>query len=96
MLEARPSEGEWSAAGDVMNTAARIESAAPVEGILVGELTYRSTRDLFEYRHAGAAAHRSSSCTATSRSPRDSRYALAYATCSTSGAGPVSSRAFST
>jgi class 3 adenylate cyclase/tetratricopeptide (TPR) repeat protein len=50
MLEARVSEGEWSAAGDVMNTAARIESAAPVDGILVGELTYRATRDLFEFR----------------------------------------------
>jgi class 3 adenylate cyclase/tetratricopeptide (TPR) repeat protein len=52
MLEARPSEGEWSAAGDVMNTAARIESAAPVDGILVGEQTYRATRELFEYREA--------------------------------------------
>jgi class 3 adenylate cyclase/tetratricopeptide (TPR) repeat protein len=50
MLGARPSEGEWSAAGDVMNTAARIESAAPVDGILVGEPTYRATRDFFEFR----------------------------------------------
>ena len=56
MLDARPSEGEWSAAGDVMNTAARIESAAPVDGILVGELTYRSTRHLFEYRQADPIA----------------------------------------
>src|SRR6266571_2852928 len=38
MLGARPSEGEWSAAGDVLNTAARIQSAAAVNGILVGEL----------------------------------------------------------
>ena len=52
MLDARPSEGEWSAAGDVMNTAARIESAAPVDGILVGEQTYRATSDVFEYRDA--------------------------------------------
>jgi class 3 adenylate cyclase/tetratricopeptide (TPR) repeat protein len=50
MLDARPSEGEWSAAGDVMNAAARIESAAPVDGILVGEQTYRATRDLFEFQ----------------------------------------------
>src|SRR4051812_23020741 len=50
MLDARASEGEWSAAGDVMNTAARIESAAPVDGILVGEVTYRATRSLFEFR----------------------------------------------
>jgi len=52
MLGARPSEGEWSAAGDVLNTAARIESAAPVDGILIGELTYRATRDRFEFRDA--------------------------------------------
>jgi class 3 adenylate cyclase/predicted ATPase len=52
MLDARPGEGEWSAAGDVMNTAARIESAASVDGILVGEQTYRATRDLFEFRKA--------------------------------------------
>jgi class 3 adenylate cyclase/tetratricopeptide (TPR) repeat protein len=52
MLDARPSEGEWSAAGDVMNTAARIESAAPVDGILVGELTYRATKDVFDYRES--------------------------------------------
>jgi predicted ATPase/class 3 adenylate cyclase len=56
MLGARASEGEWSAAGDVMNTAARIESAAPVDGILVGELTYRATRALFEYRAADPIA----------------------------------------
>jgi class 3 adenylate cyclase/tetratricopeptide (TPR) repeat protein len=52
MLDARPSEGEWSAAGDVMNTAARIESAAPVDGILIGEQTYRATQELFEFRVA--------------------------------------------
>jgi class 3 adenylate cyclase/tetratricopeptide (TPR) repeat protein len=52
MLDARPSEGEWSAAGDVMNTAARIESAAPVDGILVGEVTYRATQATFEFREA--------------------------------------------
>jgi class 3 adenylate cyclase/tetratricopeptide (TPR) repeat protein len=50
MLGARPSEGEWSAAGDVLNTAARIQSAAPVNGILVGELTYEATKDVIEYR----------------------------------------------
>jgi len=37
MLGARPSEGEWSAAGDVMNTAARIESAAPVDVVPMGD-----------------------------------------------------------
>ena len=31
------------AAGDVVNTAARLQAAAPVNGILVGETTYRAT-----------------------------------------------------
>src|SRR2546421_3448857 len=51
-LDARPSEGEWMAAGDVMNTAARMQSAAPVDGIFVGEVTYRQTRHAIEYRDA--------------------------------------------
>jgi class 3 adenylate cyclase/tetratricopeptide (TPR) repeat protein len=56
MLGARPSEGEWSAAGDVLNTAARIQSAAPVNGILVGELTYEATRDEIDYHEAEPVA----------------------------------------
>jgi hypothetical protein len=35
-----------------MNTAARIQSAAPVNGVLVGELTYTATRDAIDYRDA--------------------------------------------
>src|SRR5579884_3816232 len=50
LLGARPSEGEGMAAGDVVNTAARLQSAAPVNGVLVGETTYRATRDVIEYR----------------------------------------------
>jgi class 3 adenylate cyclase/tetratricopeptide (TPR) repeat protein len=52
MLGARPSEGEWSAAGDVLNTAARIQSAAPTDGILVGRTTYLATKDSFAFREA--------------------------------------------
>src|SRR4051794_22970239 len=52
MLGARPSEGEWSAAGDVLNTAARIQSAAPTDGILVGEQTYLAAKGAFEFREA--------------------------------------------
>ena len=29
-------------AGDVVNTAARLQSAAPVDGVLVGDSTYRA------------------------------------------------------
>src|SRR5438445_9715385 len=51
-LGARPSEGEGIASGDVVNTAARLQAAAPVDGILVGEATYRATRHVIEYREA--------------------------------------------
>src|SRR5437660_12095414 len=44
------------ASGDVMNTAARLQSAAPVNGIIVGELTYRATRGAIEYRDAESVA----------------------------------------
>jgi class 3 adenylate cyclase/tetratricopeptide (TPR) repeat protein len=51
-LGARPSEGEGMAAGDVVNTAARMQAAAPVNGVLVGESTYRATRDVIDYAEA--------------------------------------------
>ena len=38
------------AAGDVVNTAARLQSGAPVNGILVGEASYRATRHVIDYR----------------------------------------------
>jgi class 3 adenylate cyclase/tetratricopeptide (TPR) repeat protein len=49
-LAARPSEGEAMAAGDVVNTAARLQTAAPLNGILVGEQTYRATAQAIDYR----------------------------------------------
>jgi class 3 adenylate cyclase/tetratricopeptide (TPR) repeat protein len=52
VVGARASEGEGVASGDVMNTAARIQSAAPVNGVLVGELTHAATRDAIDYRDA--------------------------------------------
>jgi class 3 adenylate cyclase/tetratricopeptide (TPR) repeat protein len=51
-LSARAVEGEGMVSGDVVNTAARLQSAAPVNGILVGETTYRATRQAIEYREA--------------------------------------------
>jgi class 3 adenylate cyclase/tetratricopeptide (TPR) repeat protein len=42
-LDASPGEGEAMVAGDVINTAARLQSAAPIDGILVGEQTFRAT-----------------------------------------------------
>ena len=51
-LGARAAAGEGMVSGDVVNTAARLQSAAPVNGILVGEGTYRATRHAIEYREA--------------------------------------------
>jgi class 3 adenylate cyclase/tetratricopeptide (TPR) repeat protein len=53
-LGARPSEGEGMASGDVVNTAARLQTAAPVNGILVGAATYRATRNVITYRELPA------------------------------------------
>jgi Transposase IS116/IS110/IS902 family len=44
------------AAGDVVNTAARLQAAAPVNGILVGDRTFRETRTAIEYRVAEPVA----------------------------------------
>src|SRR3954454_10297105 len=50
VVGAKSSEGEGMASGDVMNTAARLQSAAPINGILVGAETYRATRYVIDYR----------------------------------------------
>ena len=49
-VAARPEAGETMAAGDVVNTAARLEAAAPVNGVLVGESAFRATERHIEYR----------------------------------------------
>src|SRR4051812_10621285 len=46
---ARAEAGESFVAGDVVNTAARLETAAPVAGIFVGERTEAATRDAIRY-----------------------------------------------
>src|SRR5690348_12310991 len=52
VLGADPARGEGMASGDVVNTAARLQTAAPVDGILVGETTYRATDRTITYRAA--------------------------------------------
>ncbi len=51
-LEARIGEGQGMAWGDVLNTAARLQSAAPINGVLVDERTYRSCRAAIEFEDA--------------------------------------------
>src|SRR4051794_38210402 len=51
-VSANPAQGEGLVAGDVVNTAARLQSAAPVNGVLVGAETYHATRTSMDYEEA--------------------------------------------
>jgi predicted ATPase/class 3 adenylate cyclase len=51
-LDARPLEGQGMAAGDVVNTASRLQAAAPPGGILVDEASWRATQGVIDYRAA--------------------------------------------
>jgi class 3 adenylate cyclase len=48
-LGARLHEGESMVAGDVINTASRLQQVAPVGGVVVGETTYRATRQAVDF-----------------------------------------------
>ena len=47
---------EYTALGDTINLAARLESAAPPGGVLAGEPTYRAAGDAFGWRSVGTLA----------------------------------------
>ena len=51
-VAADSSTGETMAAGDVLNTASRLQAAAPENGVIVGEQTYWATRSAIDYREA--------------------------------------------
>jgi class 3 adenylate cyclase/tetratricopeptide (TPR) repeat protein len=53
-LAAKPEQGETVATGDVVNTAARLQAAAPVNGVLVDETTYRATRQAIDYHEVAS------------------------------------------
>jgi class 3 adenylate cyclase/tetratricopeptide (TPR) repeat protein len=46
---ARPAEGEGFVTGDVVNTAARLQQAAPAGALLVGHRTFDATRQAIDY-----------------------------------------------
>jgi class 3 adenylate cyclase len=48
-LEPSPGAERGLVAGDVVNTASRLQTAAPVNGVLVGETTYNATSRVIEY-----------------------------------------------
>ena len=51
-LEPSPGAERGLVAGDVVNTASRLQNAAPVNGILVEETTYNATSRVIEYRES--------------------------------------------
>ena len=51
-LGARPEAGEGMASGDVVNTASRLQDAAPENGILVDATTQRATQQTIEFGEA--------------------------------------------
>jgi class 3 adenylate cyclase len=51
-LHAHPERGESMVAGDVVNAAARLQAAAPVNGILVGAETHAATQGAIEFEPA--------------------------------------------
>jgi class 3 adenylate cyclase/tetratricopeptide (TPR) repeat protein len=48
-LGVSPASGEGFVTGDAVNTAARLQSAAPVGGVAAGWATYEATKRIFEY-----------------------------------------------
>src|SRR5207248_3328384 len=88
-LGARPEEGEGIVAGDVVNTAARIQAAAAPNTILVGEQTNRSKRSTRSTRSTRSNTARSGRCRARGRRSRSRsgrscrpRRASAWTSCS--------------
>ena len=55
-LDVQPAEGQALATGDVVNTAARLQAAAPTGGILVGAQTHRATERAIEYAESEPVA----------------------------------------
>ena len=51
-LDARPEHGETMVVGDVVNTASRLQAAAPINGVLVGRETHAATRTAIAYATA--------------------------------------------
>jgi class 3 adenylate cyclase/tetratricopeptide (TPR) repeat protein len=77
-LDAKPDAGEGIVAGDVVNTASRLQAAAPVDGVLVDEMTRQATDETIEYAdHQPVAAKGKESPIRASRAIQArSRYGL--------------------
>ena len=47
--------GDYTAMGDVVNTASRLQTSADPSTVLVGEAAYQATRDVIVYESCGCA-----------------------------------------
>ena len=77
-LGARPELGEGMVTGDVVNTASRLQGAAPVNGVAVSEQTFRQTERVFDYEpcsrlRSRVRRSRSRSTGRSSRAPASAR-----------------------
>ena len=104
-LDVDPRSGEGFATGDTMNTAARLEAAAPLMGVAVGEATSprdarmrsgtRTSSDRGQgqgrtgARLARARSHRPSSARPNAIAPRSSAASWSYRCSSSSSSGPA-------
>jgi class 3 adenylate cyclase len=53
-----PGQQTEGVVGDVVNTASRLQGVAPVNGVVVGEATWRATQALFEYEQLAPSRSR--------------------------------------
>lgn len=53
LVGALRADGDYTATGDAVNTANRLQMAAEPGGVLVGPLTQDATRDVIQYEHVG-------------------------------------------
>jgi class 3 adenylate cyclase/tetratricopeptide (TPR) repeat protein len=88
-LSANPHAGEAMASGDVVNTAARLQSAAPANGIVVDEMTYRATSRVIDYDAQGSVEAKGKS---ESVSVWEARQALARVHVEREGRAPLVGR----
>ena len=88
-LGAQPVAGEGMASGDVVNTASRLQAAAPPNGVLVDDTTRRATRAIIDF--AARSPSRRKARRSGSASGRRSRRAPVSASISSSTSAPNSS-----
>ena len=82
-LDVAPESGERFMTGDAINTASRIQSVAPEQGVAVGEVTWQATRPTVEYVDLPPATLKGKTdpvrvfqATASANRPRDRPVAL--------------------